>query len=113
MLFDVEKIAVKKNQPIKLQFFNPDATPHNFVLVEPNSLEEIGLAANSMASDPIAAKKGEFIPKNSKIIVHSRMLKQDENEVLRFKAPSKAGEYPYLCTFPGHWTIMKGIFHVK
>ena len=113
MLFDVEKIAVKKNQPIKLQFFNPDATPHNFVLVEPNSLEEIGLAANSMASDPIAAKKGEFIPKNSKIIVHSRMLKQDENEVLRFKAPSKAGEYPYLCTFPGHWTIMKGILHVK
>jgi azurin len=113
MLFDVEKITVKKNQPIKLQFFNPDATPHNFVLVEPNSLEEIGLAANSMASDPISAKKGEFIPKNSKIIVHSRMLKQDENEVLRFKAPSKAGEYPYLCTFPGHWTIMKGILHVK
>jgi azurin len=113
MLFDVETISAKKNQPIKLQFLNPDVTPHNFVLVEPNSLEEIGLAANKMASDPSAAKKGEFIPGNSKIIVHTKMLKQDEKEVLRFKAPSKAGEYPYLCTFPGHWTIMKGILHVK
>lgn len=113
MLFDVETISAKKNQPIKLQFFNPDVTPHNFVLVEPNSLEEIGLAANNMASDPSAAKKGEFIPGSGKIIVHTKMLKQDEKEVLRFKAPSKTGEYPYLCTFPGHWTIMKGILHVK
>ncbi|NCX58897.1 MAG: hypothetical protein EBW90_10935, partial [Rhodobacteraceae bacterium] len=113
MLFDIEKISAKKNQPIKLQFSNPDATPHNFVLVEPNSLEEIGLAANMMASDAKASKIGEFIPKSNKVIVHTKMLKQDEKEVLRFKAPSKAGEYPYLCTFPGHWTIMKGILHVK
>ena len=113
MLFNIEKISAKKNQPIKLQFSNPDATPHNFVLVEPNSLEEIGLAANMMASDAKASKIGDFIPKSNKVIVHTKMLKQDEKEVLRFKAPSKAGEYPYLCTFPGHWTIMKGILHVK
>jgi azurin len=113
MLFNIETISAKKNQPIKLQFFNPDATPHNFVLVEPNSLEEIGLAANVMASDAKASKIGDFIPNSNKIIVHTKMLKQDEKEVLRFKAPSKAGEYPYLCTFPGHWTIMKGILHVK
>ena len=66
-----------------------------------------------MASDAKASKIGEFIPKSNKVIVHTKMLKQDEKEVLRFKAPSKAGEYPYLCTFPGHWTIMKGILHVK
>ena len=41
------------------------------------------------------------------------MLKQDEKEILRFNAPKKPGEYPYMCTFPGHWTIMKGILTVK
>ena len=113
MLFDIDKFSAKRNQPIKIDFYNPDATPHNFVLVKPNSLEEIGLAANKMAADPLAAKTGEFIPKSNKIIVHTKMLNQNEKETLRFKAPDKPGEYPYLCTFPGHWTIMKGVLIVK
>ena len=66
-----------------------------------------------MAADPKAAKTGQFIPNSDKIIIHTKMLKQEETEILRFKAPSKPGAYPYLCTFPGHWTIMKGILSVK
>ena len=26
---------------------------------------------------------------------------------------SKTGIYPYLCTFPGHWVLMKGEMVVK
>ena len=106
-------IHAKRNQPIRIEFRNPDATPHNFVLVKPNSIEEVGLAANNMAKDPIAAKSGQFIPKSNKIIVHTKMLKQGESEILRFNAPKKAGNYPFLCSFPGHWTIMKGNLTVK
>lgn len=113
MLFDVETIEAKRNQPIRLEFLNPDATPHNLVLVQPGSLEEIGTAANLMAADPEAAKSGQFIPSSKKIIVHTKMLKQGDSEILRFKAPDKSGEYPYLCSFPGHWTIMKGKLIVK
>jgi azurin len=113
MLFDLETISAKKGQPIRLEFYNPDATPHNFVLVKPGSLEEIGQAANLMATDPDAAKTGQFIPDSKKIIVHTKMLKQEEKEILRFNAPKQPGEYPYMCTFPGHWTIMKGILVVK
>ena len=113
MLFDVESIEAKRNQPIRLEFLNPDATPHNLVLVQPGSLEEVGKAANQMAADPVAAKSGQFIPQSKKIIAHTRMLKQGESEFLRFKAPSRPGEYPYLCTFPGHWTIMRGKLIVK
>ena len=107
------EIPAKPSQPIRIEFDNPDATPHNFVLVQPGSLEEVGLAANEMAKDPEAAKSGQFIPKSKKIIIHSRMLKQGEKETLRFKAPRKPGRYPYLCSFPGHWTIMKGVLVVK
>ena len=28
-------------------------------------------------------------------------------------APEEPGTYPYLCTFPGHWILMKGEMHVK
>lgn len=106
-------ILAKKNQPIRIEFSNPDATPHNLVLVQPDSLKEVGLAANEMAKDPDAARDGQFIPESKKIITHTKMLKQGETEVLRFKAPRKPGVYPYLCSFPGHWTIMKGNLIVK
>jgi azurin len=66
-----------------------------------------------MAKDPIAAQNGQFIPRSNKIIAHTKMLKQGEKEFLRFKAPKKPGIYPYLCSFPGHWTIMKGNLIVK
>jgi hypothetical protein len=106
-------ILAKKNQPIRIEFSNPDATPHNLVLVQPDSLKEVGLAANEMAKDPNTARDGQFIPASKKIITHTKMLRQGETEVLRFKAPRKPGVYPYLCSFPGHWTIMKGNLIVK
>jgi len=106
-------VTVKPNQPIRFEFENPDATPHNLVLVQPGCLEEVGLAANEMAKDPEAAKSGQFIPKSKRIIVHTKMLNQGETEILRFKAPKNKGVYPFLCSFPGHWTIMKGNLIVK
>ena len=106
-------ITVKPNQPIRLEFKNPDATPHNLVIVQPGCLEEVGLAANEMAKDTVAAKSGQFIPQSKKSIAHTQMLKQGEAEILRFKAPKNKGVYPFLCSFPGHWTIMKGNLIVK
>ena len=35
------EIPAKPNQPIRIEFDNPDATPHNFVLVQPDSLEAV------------------------------------------------------------------------
>lgn len=115
MRFTVEKIEVKAGQPIKLTLVNPDATPHNWALVEPGTVEEIGMAANLMAADPKLAKEGQFIPKEheSKILIHTKMLNPETAETLRFKAPEKPGTYPFMCTFPGHWIIMKGEMIVK
>jgi hypothetical protein len=38
----------------------------------------------------------------------TKMLNQGDREVLRFTAPTAKGKYPYICTFPGHWLVMKG-----
>ncbi|MEM7014750.1 MAG: HEAT repeat domain-containing protein, partial [Verrucomicrobiota bacterium] len=115
MRFTIDQIEVKAGQPIKLTLKNPDATPHNWVLIQPGTVEEIGMAANAMAADPKLAKEGQYIPKekSKKILVHTKMLQPETAETLRFNAPKKKGTYPYICSFPGHWIIMKGELIVK
>lgn len=113
MMFDVTRFTVKPGQPVRIDFINPDATAHNLVIVKPGATEEVGLAANEMAKDPETVKSGQFLPKSNKVLYHTSMLQPESAESLRFTAPKTPGQYPYLCTFPGHWVIMKGVMVVK
>ena len=112
MLFDKTEFSVKAGQPVSLVFNNPDATPHNLAICQPGSVEEIGLAGNEMAKDPEGMKK-DYIPVTDKILHHTKLLNPNSTETLRFTAPTKPGDYPYVCTFPGHWVIMRGVMKVK
>lgn len=112
MLFDVTEFAVKPGQPVSLTLVNPDATAHNLAIVKPGSVEEIGMAGNEMAKDPEGIKK-DFIPVTDKILWHTKLLNPNSTETLRFTAPKVPGEYPYVCTFPGHWVIMRGVMRVR
>ncbi len=112
MRFTVERITAVTGQPLKIVFVNPDATDHNWLLVKPGSLEEVGIAANNMAKDPKNANS-DFIPseKRQLILQASPMIGPTRNSriaVMRFTAPEEPGIYPYVCTFPGHWIVMKG-----
>jgi azurin len=107
LLFDVREFTVKAGAPVKLVFDNPDVTPHNLLIVQPGAADEVGMAGNEMAKLPDGMAKG-FLPVSPKILHHTQMLMQGEREVLRFKAPDTPGRYPYICTFPGHWLVMKG-----
>ena len=93
MRYTIEKFEVKAGQPVKLVFTNPDATPHNLAIVEPGTVEEIGMAANELAKDPKEMVKGQFIPvtKKSKILHHTKMLQPDTVQVLRFKRRKSRG----------------------
>ena len=61
MLFTVTQFAVTAGQPVKIVFTNADATDHNLVVVQPDALAEVGMAANDMAKDPRNANS-DFIP---------------------------------------------------
>lgn len=112
MLYDKTEFSVKRGQPVSLVFNNPDATAHNLAICKPGSAEEIGLAGNEMAKDPEGIKK-DFIPASDKILHHTKLLNPNSSETLRFTAPAEPGDYPYVCTFPGHWVIMRGVMHVQ
>jgi len=112
MRYTVGQFAVTAGQPVKIVFSNPDATDHNLLIVQPGALEEVGMAANEMAKDPKNANS-DFIPeeKRSLIIEASPMIgptRKKQVHVLRFQAPTEPGIYPFVCTFPGHWVVMKG-----
>ncbi len=112
MSFTVKQFTALTGQAVKLVFTNPDATDHNLVLVQPDALEEVGMAANDMAKDPKNANS-DFIPQQKKnlIIEATPMIgptRKTKVFVLRFKAPKEPGIYPYVCTFPGHWVMMTG-----
>ena len=107
MLFTVDRFTVQAGQPVRLLLTNPDVTPHNLVLIQPGSNEAVGMAANEMAKDPSGEEK-EFIPDHPAVLHHTGMLGENEAEVLRFHAPEIPDVYPYICTYPGHWVMMKG-----
>lgn len=111
LLFDKTEFTVTAGQPVRLTLKNPDATQHNLVITLPGAGDEIGMAGNEMAKSPEGIKK-HFIPDSDKILHHTKLLDPDTSETLRFKAPTKPGAYPYVCTFPGHWILMRGTMHV-
>jgi plastocyanin len=107
LLFDLREFKVAPGAPVKLVFENPDVTPHNLLIVQPGAADEVGMAGNEMAKTPDGMAKG-FIPDSPKIMHKTKMLMQGDGETLRFQAPQQPGRYPYICTFPGHWLVMKG-----
>jgi azurin len=113
MLFTVTEFKVKPNAPVKLILENPDVTPHNLLICQPGSEDEIGLAANEMAKLPDAFVKNDFVPKSDKILHATKMLNQHQTDTLRFRAPKTSGRYPYICSFPGHYLVMRGTMIVE
>ncbi len=112
MLFDVKRFEVKPGQPVKLVFSNPDMMQHNLVIVQPGALEEVGMLGNEMAKDPEGITQ-HFVPKSEKVLHATKLIDPQSSVTLRFTAPTTPGEYPYVCTFPGHWVIMNGLMEVK
>ena len=105
--FNKASIQVPVNTPIELRLDNPDAIQHNLVLCSPGSLEKVGLAVDNILADPKAIER-DWIPDLPEVLHATPMANPNQQVALRFQTPKKPGSYPFLCTVPGHWRIMKG-----
>lgn len=112
MKYDQKSFEVPAGATVELVLENMDAMQHNLVIGQIGSMEKIGLAADKMitAADGVAKN---YIPNLPEIIAYTPLVDPDGRVKLRFKAPSTPGDYPYVCTFPGHWRIMNGVMKVK
>lgn len=110
--YRTREFKVKQGEAIALTLVNPDVVPHNLVLAKPGSMERIGDLANKFISDPNAAVR-QYVPDSPDVLAYTDVVFPKSEFTIYFKAPKKAGRYPYLCTFPGHWMIMNGTMVVE
>jgi azurin len=114
MKYDKTRLTARPGEKIRVVLKAVGAMPkmamaHNFVLLKPDAsaLEVNNAAFNARATD--------FIPESQKdkIIAFTPLAGGGETVEVTFNAP-KAGTYPFLCTFPGHFTQgMKGTLVVQ
>ena len=112
MKFDKKTFTVKAGQKVTIRFTNPDFMQHNLLIAEVGSLEKVGAAADLLAREPNAVALN-YVPKIPEVLQSTALVSPEGNATLVFIAPEKAGEYPFLCTVPGHWRIMNGIMKVQ
>ncbi|HLT93057.1 MAG TPA: plastocyanin/azurin family copper-binding protein [Membranihabitans sp.] len=112
MKFDKTQFTVKAGQPVAIVFKNNDVMLHNILILKPGTLGEVGMAADKMITDPKGQEKG-YIPESDAVLYTTPLVNPGKTYTLKFTAPEKKGEYPYVCTFPGHWRLMKGVMKVE
>lgn len=111
MIYDKEVLVVEAGKPVEFRFSNSDHMPHNFAIVQPGAMQEIGELAEATARDADAVQR-QYIPESDKVILASRLLQPGETQIISFEIPKQPGVYPYVCTYPGHWRRMFGAMYV-
>lgn len=107
LTFGTPSFQTKPGEAITVTLVNPDVVPHNWALLMPNSLEKVGNLANKFIADPDAPLR-HYVPDAPEVLVYTDVVSPGSQFSISFKAPDTPGRYPFLCTFPGHWSVMNG-----
>jgi azurin len=117
MKYSVTKIEAKPGETIHVVLKNVGAVPkmamaHNFVALKSAADTNPFVQA---AAQP-ASRETDYVPASMKaqVLASTKLAGPGESVDVTFKVPAKAGTYPYLCSFPGHFAAgMKGDLVVK
>jgi putative membrane-bound dehydrogenase-like protein len=112
MKYTQTTITARPGQRVELTLNNTDDMPHNLVIFRRGSLAEYEKELFGSLNEPNAQLRG-FVPDSPNVLVASRLLNAGESTVVTFDAPDEPGEYPFVCSFPGHWATMRGVLRVE
>jgi uncharacterized cupredoxin-like copper-binding protein len=99
---------VPEGSKVKLVFNNQDDMLHNLVITNKGKGNEVGKMAMEMG---INGSQSGYVPESKEVLYNTCLLQPETSQSIFFVAP-KAGDYPYICSFPGHYFIMKGTMKV-
>jgi azurin len=108
MRYDTTRLVVEPGKPVQIIVENADFMPHNLVIVRPGAREEIGTITATMKADELDGRGRAYVPKSAKILTATKLIEPGQRETLQFTAPAEEGNCDYVCTYPGHWTLMWG-----
>lgn len=114
MKYNLERIDAYAGQTVQLTLKNVGVQPketmgHNWTLLNKGvDLQDFAMAAMN-------AKDNDYLPADrmADVFASTSLIGPGEEITIEFAAPSEAGPYKFLCTFPGHFGTMQGIFFVK
>jgi azurin len=113
MQFNKTELHAVAGKPITLTLKHVGKTPkeamgHNLVILQEGT-DEAAFATKAMT-----AKDTDYIPASEKasIITHTKLIGGGEEDTIEFTIDKK-GTYNFLCTFPGHYAMMKGVLIVE
>jgi len=110
--FDKTMISARAGQRVELTFTNTDDMPHNVVIFKRGSIATYEPELFGSMNEPFAQLRG-FVPDSPNVLFATRLLNARESTVLTLVAPSEPGDYPFVCSFPGHWVTMRGVLRVE
>ncbi|MEM1407921.1 MAG: azurin [Bacteroidota bacterium] len=111
MRFDKEELRVTAGSDVELTLNHTGKLAkavmgHNVVILK------LGTDVAAFAQKAIEAKENDYIPESDDILIHTALIGGGETTTITFEAPAK-GSYEFLCSFPGHWGLMRGKFIVE
>ncbi len=114
MKFDTAEITAKVGETVSITVKNVGNLPkvamgHNLVILKPGT-EPMGFAGKCVATKDTTGLPADEADMKL-VVASSKMLGPGEEETITFEAPA-VGEYPFICTFPGHAALMKGVLKV-
>lgn len=85
------------------------AMGHNWVLAETQQYQDVAMKGAAAGLD------NNYLPQgDDRILAHTKMIGGGESVSITFSTEGLAGkDLTYFCSFPGHWTMMKGKFTVQ
>jgi azurin len=109
LAFKPTELTCRTGTLVHLTFFHTGkyiTQVHDWVLTVPG-------AADSVAQALLAAgDAGGYVPHGDRrVIAATTMCNKGEHVIVDFLAPAP-GNYPFICTYPGHAAFMRGTLHV-
>lgn len=111
MKFDKSEIKVPAGKKVSLTLTHTGKLDikvmgHNFVLLKQGT-DIAKFAGTAMSNPPL------YLPSDkSEVIAYTKTIGGGDSVTITFDAPEK-GTYDFICSFPGHYAIMKGKFIVE
>lgn len=112
MAYEQTSFTVSAGQTVNLTFENVATSPamqHNVIILNTND----DAVVNRVGTAGMMAADTDYVPADDAILAYTAMSGPGETKSVTFTAPTEPGSYTYLCTFPGHYTLMQGTMIVQ
>lgn len=114
-MLELETISAEPGEQIRIRLTTQSQLPatamsHNFVLLL------LTADVDAFNSAAIKAKDNNYIPSDmtDQIIAHTDLAGGGETVEVTFTVPNTSGDYPFICSFPGHYAAgMEGTLSVE